>query len=184
MNIRSHFNLGQKVFKVEGSNTHLFVKCPCCELGKLKTLDGSEFKCPRCEGKGLLAGSSRLTYAPSSPLTIGQIRFEISLDTSDEAYMCHETGVGGGRVYKLCDIFETADLAQQEADKRNNRAGQEWVCIRCDPKFQPIALFMPTSFRDWRHCPIHGSVSHLEVENAEKELELYFKRERERLENR
>jgi len=182
MQIRSHFNLGQKVFIVESFIKQLFDKCPCCELGKLKTLDGTEFECPRCVGKGLLSSSSRLMYEESSPLTIGEIKFEIGIDESKEMYMCHETGVGGGRVYDCCNIFETLELAQEDADKRNNRAGQTWVCTRCVPKFKPIDMLVTSPFRDWKHCPIHGNTVHLEIENAEKTLELYVKREQERLE--
>jgi hypothetical protein len=117
-------------------------------------------------------------------MTVGQIRFEIDLHKSEESYMCHETGIGSGRLHKLEDLFETVELAQEEADKRNNMAAQEWVCVRCIPKYLPIEYWVNSSFRDWRYCPVHGSsTTHLEVNSANSSLDAYLKREAERKKN-
>ena len=180
MKIRSHFNIGQKVFSVRRQSVHAFQKCPCCEHGKLYMLDKETFECPRCAGKGLLSENSILRYYVGAPMTIGQIRFEIDLDRFKETYMCIETGVGGGMLHSCEDLMETEELAQEEANKRNNMAGQSWACTRCVPKYKPIEYRADTSFRDWRHCPVHGSSLHLEIESADSHLETYLKEKLER----
>ena len=125
----------------------------------------------RNESQVIIIQYSRLTNA-----------IKVISDTNSrfETYMCIETGVGGGTIHSCEDLMETEELAQEEANKRNNMAGQSWACTRCVPKYKPIEYRADSSFRDWRHCPVHGSSLHLEIESADSHLETYLKEKLER----
>lgn len=74
--------------------------------------------------------------------TIGQVRAQITNVVPDDMfdnvghyaagnttsiieYMCYETGVGTGRVWKEESLWETEEAAQDECDRLNQLEGSE-----------------------------------------------------------
>lgn len=131
--------IGSRVFfgrAIEGKES---LPCPDC-LGegdwKLTSPAGEciNYKCPRCDGKKVI---SQYSWEPNvQALTIGSIRIDTSRNSDPIEYMCSETGVGSGSVYReraLCDTEEAAmgvaklDAADciARADK-NNPKREKW----------------------------------------------------------
>lgn len=97
--------------------------CPDC-LGSRKWTATSpagekhEFSCPRCSGAYHSNDNMRLTYSWNTPttrmLTIGSVR----TDTHDKdpiSYMCKETGVGSGSIYRESIVFSNKEDALKKA---------------------------------------------------------------------
>jgi DNA-directed RNA polymerase subunit RPC12/RpoP len=169
MEIRSHFNLGDKAWHIFSTRKSVFISCPSCDAGFVKLKDGASLKCPQCDGKGLLAQKSGMVWkVEQNPLTVGQIRFEIDGDETKETYMCRETGIDSGTLHDIARLYKTQILAQAECDKLNNLIEvEEWVCTRCRTAFSTLQYSLDG---DWRHCEIHGSTRHLPLHAAEKKL--------------
>lgn len=177
MELRSHFNLGDKAWHLYSDRVEAFDPCPCCKEGKVPLANGSSLQCPRCAGKGAIALRGVLRWnVERNPLTIGQIRFEVESEESKEEYMCRETGVGSGSIHRVSDLYQTRELAQAEADRRNNIPGMDWACSRCNVEFEPILYSLGFEHRDWRHCSIHGSTQHVNVAKATADVEARNKR--------
>lgn len=115
--------------------------CPDC-LGsrKWKAISpaGSEydFQCPRCSARYTSNDKLSLQYAEFGPhvrtLTIGSVRIDTASHfgvVSQPEYMCHETGVGSGQIYKESDLFlsqdEAVTAATLMASKQNSST--PWV---------------------------------------------------------
>jgi len=169
MNIKSHFNLGDKVFFIGTQCREVFVKCPCCDSGHVALGDGSKLKCPRCNGKGAIVDRNNHYSYVARKLTVGQIRFEIDAKQTVEQYMCEESGVGSGSLYYLKDLFPSQESAQAECDRRNNMPSVEWVCLKCRPEFDRFQYQCRNT--DFRYCIVHEfSYRHLDIAEAEKLL--------------
>jgi len=85
-------------------------------------MDGQTTFCPICRGNGgksvSLPGVEWQVY---QKLTIGYVRLEFSLSEGlKESYMCEETGIGSGRVYRVHNLYPHRRAAQKECDKRNS----------------------------------------------------------------
>lgn len=172
MEIRSHYNLGDPVWLINLVRVERFEECPSCKQGQVPLPDGRSLKCPRCDGKGAIAECSVGRWRVKRKLTVGQIRIEIAGKLDDrEQYMCQETGVGSGSVYNVSDLYSSEALAQAECDKRNNAGEQDWVCSRCQVKYEPIVYSLGFENRDWRHCSVHGSSQQVVKSVADKKLE-------------
>lgn len=113
------YAIGQLVFAAELHKAPVEVTCPDC-LGTREWSAASpagetyRIECPRCSGYAGDVSLSRKVWLWSvsvRPLTIGSVR----MDTADEerpiSYMCHETGVGSGRIWSESEIHLTEDEA-------------------------------------------------------------------------
>lgn len=52
-------------------------------------------------------------------LTIGQVRVEVNAEERTEEYMCHETGVGSGGVYRISPEDQTIWKTREECEAAN-----------------------------------------------------------------
>lgn len=93
--------------------------------------------CPRCSAQYQSSDALNLKYSVWTPtarrLTIGSVR----VDTSDEGhqYMCRETGVGSGSIYRENTLFETEAEALASASAKaaaNNADATGWVAKQYD----------------------------------------------------
>ena len=140
--IETKYSIGDKVFFATTETTRKQHPCPDCKgerKWKAVSPAGSEysFACPRCTARYQSNRDLSLDYTAHVPctrqLTIGSVRTDTHCGTWGDGerntYMCHETGVGSGSVYRESDLFPTeADAyaaAQAKADKAN--AEVEWI---------------------------------------------------------
>lgn len=132
--ITTKYSVGDTVWYATTLTTQKALPCPDCNdlrewtvrspAGKQYT-----FACPRCSAGYFNNRDLGLTYAEHEPsvmkLTIGQVRYN---DWQDGAsYMCAETGVGSGQIYREANLFDTEEAAMMTAKQlawnRNQEAG-------------------------------------------------------------
>lgn len=130
------YDIGQTVWWGKIAHSTTTMECPDC-LGtrrwKAITPAGTEVaaECGRCGSwtSRDLPSLSRTHWKPSAQrLTIGSVRIDTSHDSPVE-YMCRETGVGSGQIYREPDLFtdETMALAtaQFKADLENAKVAEK-----------------------------------------------------------
>lgn len=137
------FEEGDTVFHATTRRETEKYDCPDCEGSRewaVQTPGGSEFtvECQRCGSytRGDLPSLKHTVYYPEvKKRTIGSVR----IDSSDEdpvTYMCEETGVGTGRIYKESDLYAGREAAQEaaevEAEQKNEEAGEKPQRIHTD----------------------------------------------------
>jgi hypothetical protein len=110
--------IGQPVWFASTVQSKEPIPCPDCkETGKWKVItpagDEWEHDCLRCGGSGKLSAASASPVVRQ--LTIGQVRTVQDADGTKHEYMCNETGVGGGSVYRHDQLFVTKQEAEQVA---------------------------------------------------------------------
>jgi hypothetical protein len=119
------FAKGDKVFYADTFMTTHRIDCPDCDgSGKwpITSPAGHPFTipCARCAyNYGSRLEELRLSWPVFTslvrPLTIGSIR--INTDDDDVVtYMCVETGIGSGSVYRERDLYDDKVIAQKAAD--------------------------------------------------------------------
>jgi hypothetical protein len=123
------FAVGARVWSIDTYVTQDVHPCPDCKdtrEWKATSPVGDTFtiKCLRCSTPyaGFLQQLSSLafnkaTYSARS-LTVGSVQIDTAHD-DPVRYMCHETGVGSGRVYYEKDFFTSEQDAIAEAEVRN-----------------------------------------------------------------
>lgn len=116
------FEIGQKVWLARYDRVQKELPCPDC-LGtrkwKLTTPAGEEFDvtCKRCQsGYNNLPSLETVNWVGTTrQLTIGSVCIDTSLHSSDKgemvSYMCCETGVGSGNIYRESSLFMTEEEA-------------------------------------------------------------------------
>lgn len=124
--IETLFDVGDTVWYATTHQTTGQHPCPDC-LGERKWVAHSpagtdyEVACPRCADQYMSNRTLNLKYiwheAAVTKLTIGLIR--ANADTWEgppkHEYMCHETGVGSGTIYKEASLFATEQAARDAA---------------------------------------------------------------------
>lgn len=132
MNISTKFDIDDKVWKIVRSRPKVWEQCQFCggstslidtlynEGTGVTGLDGTTKKCPDCYGRGGAHKYLELEWyvLDDSPYTVGQIQMQLGHNPK-ETYMCHETGVGSGAVYRAEDLFATREQAEAECATRN-----------------------------------------------------------------
>jgi len=134
MDIKPRFCVGQKVWLASPSKVTKRHPCPdCMGLRKWGAVSpvGEEysFPCPRCSSSYFGDRELSLNYdwyiADVQPLTIGSVRYNSDEEIEDQyTYMCRETGVGSGRVYRentLCETEEEARAVSEKMAEKNNK---------------------------------------------------------------
>jgi hypothetical protein len=141
--IETKFDVGDTVFHANITTERRRHPCPDC-LGSREwactSPAGGTFKvpCPRCGGGYQSNHALSLDYSwwvPSAQrLTIGSVRVDTHSGTwgHDEHnhYMCVETGVGSGSIYKESSLFATEEEALRAAQTKadlNNADASGWV---------------------------------------------------------
>jgi hypothetical protein len=143
--IETKFSVGDRVWYAGTTTEQRQHPCPDCK-GERKWKAASpagdefEFACPRCSTSYSSFDDMSLKYTAHTPaverLTVGSIRYDSAGHCGEggprHEYMCRETGVGSGRIYKEQDLFETEGEALRAADMRaklsNSQA--EWIAKR------------------------------------------------------
>lgn len=118
MELKSKFNIDQKVFCARVGWGSKEVQCPDC-LGTLEwdviLPSGETFKhdCQTCRAGYYSKGtvSEWADHLTIKSLAIGSIQIDTNSDTPVR-YMCHETGVGTGSVYEEEHMFATEEEAR------------------------------------------------------------------------
>lgn len=142
MKLESKYDIGDKVFGINLQRKQIEKPCPGCDgTGELELKNGEKIECDRCYNFGYTTSVSWMHSVTN--LTIGRICIEIT-DTSatgdpdtifdnysqipysrKEEYMCVETGVGTGRVWKVDLLYKTEEEAKKECTKRNKELKQK-----------------------------------------------------------
>lgn len=123
MDITTKFKIGDVVFRGSTLTTKKQIPCPDCK-GERKWRVVSpagkeyEFACPRCKSGYKSERGLSLDYWSHEPtverMTIGSVRTDTHAENPVE-YMCNETGVGSGSVYKEKDFFTSREEAVAHA---------------------------------------------------------------------
>lgn len=128
MNIKTRFDLGQKVWLIVNASRNMKPNCSFCDgVGKV-FIEGAgkkvvSQKCPECYGHGYISKYSPEEWKPEFESTIGKIDIEY-YDQREKRknsinYMLYYSGVGSGSVLKEENLFASLEEAQAECDKRN-----------------------------------------------------------------
>jgi hypothetical protein len=128
MEIKTKFNLKDKVYPIRMGGYYEFIKCQTCEGEGCVTINntGKTIKCPDCWGtKGQSEWKQDKWYiCEESYGQIGKIDIEIYdkdyyKNDCKYGYMIDTTGVGSGTVYAEDNLFKSKKTAQKECDRRN-----------------------------------------------------------------
>lgn len=132
--LETKYNIGDVVYWATTVTEKRTRPCPdCAGTKKWKAASPAggeyEFACPRCASSYISNRDISLDYHAYRPvasrLTIGSIQVNTATDSfnSGNRYMCRETGIGSGTVYREDDLFETEAeaiaAAQIVADQQN-----------------------------------------------------------------
>ena len=128
------YAVGDTVFYVSTQEIKKILPCPdCLGQGQWKTTSpvGIEysFSCPRCSNGYFNNDPYSLIYYEVTThirkRTIGSIRIDTAEKEHPIEYMCVETGVGSGTIYKEIDLYGTRGAAElygeQLVAKENKR---------------------------------------------------------------
>lgn len=120
------YRLGQTVYAATIESRGEPVTCPdCLGTGRWKAITpgGQEIdlRCPACESYSGRRSTTRTVWLGRvQGLTIGAVR----IDTTEReagaqtSYMCEETGIGSGTIWRERDLFLTPVEAQAAADAK------------------------------------------------------------------
>lgn len=124
MHLISKYGIGDTVYLSRLNAEVIKVPCPVCNGTGRAEVVGFAIKanCPACYSSGYKPGfdeSSLRHYTRSvMPLTIGQVRVTATASrstlfmTEEVEYMCVETGVGSGSIYREHLLFATREEAE------------------------------------------------------------------------
>ena len=142
MNIKSKFNLGQKVWPIGQDRIREWQTCSACNgYGQVKLMDQKLRNCPECSGNMGRYIYKELSWQVGGMMTVGQIRIEITnaekdkgqmfdnichfkdgITTRKEQYMMYETGIRSGTLWDGDKLFPSCIEAEEECDHRNETA--------------------------------------------------------------
>ena len=134
--LETKYSIGDVVYFASTIIERRHHDCPDC-LGsrewKAVSPAGAEysFACPRCAGGYMSNNELSLSYSAHSPiaskLTIGSVRYDSTEECA--SYMCCETGVGSGSVYREKDLFPTEEAALEAAKIKAEEANSKTLWI-------------------------------------------------------
>ncbi|GAB3054320.1 hypothetical protein [Stenotrophomonas tumulicola] len=159
MNIPTpRYAIGDTVFYTYQDTKAGAYPCPDCKGSKVWSCTSPaghtmEMDCPRCtynygRNQGLSLARTIRTYGVRV-LTIGSVQINTARTDGPVHYMCLETGVGSGSVYRECDLYSTKDEAETKA-----AAQAEALQLEHDATPQAIesrAKATATYFRAYEH---------------------------------
>lgn len=121
MKMESKYDVGDVVYFADAHPTTEKAPCPDCsgsQLWTAKSPAGAEYEipCPRCTNVYQSDSGLSLRYTAYHPTavkrTVGSVRFSTEGETE---YMCHETGVGSGTIYRESSLHLTEEAALHAA---------------------------------------------------------------------
>lgn len=128
MDIKTKFDLGQRVYVLSLTTGERSVKCKSCAGKGNITHNDTLFTCQKCYGNGIYVQSySKEWILGYQEAKIGKIHIELYRQTfinqgkgkNSIIYMLDPTGVGSGYTWNEDDLFATFEEACTEAEKRN-----------------------------------------------------------------
>lgn len=136
--LTTKYSVGDKVFLATTTTTRKQRPCPDC-LGsrKWKAVAASgreyEFTCPRCSNGYRSYNDISLDYTEIAPhvrpLTIGSVRVDTASSDRPVEYMCVETGIGSGNLYRESEMFsdEASALIAAKLKAAEQNAETPWI---------------------------------------------------------
>lgn len=131
--IETKFSVGDRVWHASTTTEQRQHPCPDCkDTREWKAIapsgDEFTFRCPRCAARYRSNNDLSLTYTAATPTatqyTIGSVRHDSAghcgIGGPRTEYMCRETGVGSGSIYKEADLFHTKEDALRVAAAKAN----------------------------------------------------------------
>lgn len=128
MKLESKYEIGDAVYGASYESVTLHEPCPDCNGTMLWTATSPNgltlsVDCPTCWGAwGSTGKIGKHTVLPvARPLTIGRVTYESDFSPDGRAdqmtfkYMCVETGVGSGQVYRESELYDNHDDAMVAA---------------------------------------------------------------------
>lgn len=122
------FDIGQRVWPIQYHRTREVVPCDfCAGEGMFTGRDGSQRNCPaRCSSGTTFHYTEERWHVGDGAITVGQARVQLTAEayvdmytpTRVDTYMCGETGVGTGTLWREDRLFATWDEAVVEAERR------------------------------------------------------------------
>jgi len=111
------YRLGQKVFLSATNWGPESAPCPKCKGQSRIVVEAFEQEhvvhCPACRGAGTIQVYNYRTTTKPDTRTIGSIRIDTSEKHENKvSYMCRETGIGSGNIYRESDLHSTEFEAQ------------------------------------------------------------------------
>jgi hypothetical protein len=129
MKIETKFDLGQEVWLVKEFPKHTTIPCSGCEgRGDILLADETTYRCPKCYGNKTRIDVAPVDWHADGPMTIGNVRVSVFQSDDehedDRVYMCHQTGIGSGTLWREEDLFGTRQEAEAAADERRKRSDE------------------------------------------------------------
>lgn len=145
--LKTKFSIGDRVYWATTTTEKKQHACPDC-LGKKiweaisPAGEKYTFSCPRCSAGFKANRATSLDYSIFAPkviaLTIGSVRTDTNDADDRVSYMCCETGVGSGQIYREKALFaieqEALDAAKLNATEQNKST--PWVVKQYDSTFE------------------------------------------------
>lgn len=131
MEIKTKYNLGDKVYQIHSYSKEEFAKCPACEGRGHVYVNEFKFTCEKCYGHGGTAVYPPVKWHVSNEVgKIGKIEATLYANKylddwqrkNETRYMLDITGVGSGTCYYEDNLYSTEDEAIAECDRRNKEA--------------------------------------------------------------
>jgi len=141
MKLESKYNFNDKVWVIRYQRETRFITCEFCGgTGQIKGENNKDRSCPECYSRGGSYQRFDLQWeldTDETPITIGEIRIEANCDfegyesdipwsnygpqikRQSIVYMCFETGIGSGSLWRESLLWPTKEEAQAECDRRN-----------------------------------------------------------------
>lgn len=113
----SRYDVGDTVFGLHTTVHRYWKLCPVCGGTNRVAVEGQSGLRAYCPAPDCSSGKVWLeagSYFEVQELTIGQLRVVAGYEAHVE-YMCNETGVGSGRVWKEQLLFPTPEEAEEAA---------------------------------------------------------------------
>ena len=139
MEIVTKYSLNDKVWLIRHKREQVKTPCATCNGSGLVIINKTpERSCPDCYGRLYDTEWKDVAWNIETQMTIGQINYEIwsilktdafdnmgvynpDLIETEIKYMCYETGIGSGTLYKETDLFCTEEEAESECLTRNTK---------------------------------------------------------------
>ena len=124
MKLISRYDVGDVVYGIYIHAKRYWKVCGTCEGTATVTVSGHEYVttyCPSCRG-GKIWQDTEGKYFVIQQLTIGQVRIQAGFQP-EVRYMCEETGVGSGMLWREDQLF--LSMIEAELDARSQGAVTE-----------------------------------------------------------
>lgn len=194
--INTKFSVGDSVYHASTTTERKKHPCPDC-LGTRKWLAKSpagreyQFDCPRCASSYQNDRDLSIEYtvftAAVHRRTIGQVRAQSGPESQNE-YMCHETGVGSGSVYREETLFatEAEALAAAEISAALSNERIPWVAEQynktlrvCDYQLSDASMKAEANRLSKVRCTLNYLVEDIRgcvsIEEVQREIEKFDK---------